>query len=173
MKKQHVPNQIIAIYANDKKGLVGHVLMIFNRSNCPVHQLNVSRTDINDLVLITLEVSFPKSMLLGLLKKVEKIIEVHSAKSFTAKEAWHNFIGHYRIAKDCLEARLFRILQTNGAVISHVFEDSLIIQKIGSEADLNAFYCKLEGPHLMSFAQSALVIPESLKELDTLTMEFQ
>jgi acetolactate synthase-1/3 small subunit len=63
MKKANHPNNqfIFAIHAEDKKGLIGQILIYFNRSSYNVQSMNVSRTDISDLVLITLEAEVPET----------------------------------------------------------------------------------------------------------------
>ena len=67
-------NLIIAIYADDKKGLLGQILVYFNRRNVIVHNLNVSRTDIKPIVLITLEVQLSLNEALMINHKVKSII---------------------------------------------------------------------------------------------------
>jgi acetolactate synthase-1/3 small subunit len=78
MKKASNPfNQFIfAIYAEDKKGLVGQVLIYFNRCSYDVKSMNVSRTDISDLVLITLEAEVPEPAIKPFTERLKKIIEV-------------------------------------------------------------------------------------------------
>ena len=56
MKKASTTNPtIFSIYAEDKKGLVGQVLIYFNRKSYELISLNVARTDISDLVMLTIE----------------------------------------------------------------------------------------------------------------------
>ncbi|WP_100341181.1 hypothetical protein [Mucilaginibacter auburnensis] len=63
MTKHHEPF-IFSIYARDKKGLIGELMVYFNRKNFPLKGINVARTDLSDLVLITIEACLPVPELL-------------------------------------------------------------------------------------------------------------
>jgi acetolactate synthase small subunit len=72
--KRPQPNEndhcIITVYADDKKGLLGQILDMFNRRSYAINSLNVSRTDIREIVLITMEVKLPVKELETLLRKL-------------------------------------------------------------------------------------------------------
>jgi acetolactate synthase small subunit len=169
MKKPQ-PNEnehcIIAVYADDKKGLLGQILNIFNRRSYNVNSLNVSRTDIREIVLITMEVEFPLDKLQGLLLKIEKIIEVYNAIAYLPGELILNKVGFYRVAIQLMSDDLWLLLQKYGAIVSKVFEGSFVIQKTGTDNDLHEFYNHLEGEHLLSFCKSTLIAEKSLVQLD-------
>jgi acetolactate synthase small subunit len=166
--KKTTPTKIIAIYAEDKKGLLGEILMILNRSNYPVHQLNAARTDIDNIVLITLEVTLPDSMLPTIMLRIEKIVEVYKTKGYMGMEAEMIEAGHYLIAKDFVDAPFFALLQKHGAMIAGITADAFVIQKTGTANDLQVFYRALEGPQLINYCKSGLIVTNSLTVLDEL-----
>lgn len=45
---------IFSIYAEDKKGLLGQTLIHFNKKSYEVISLNIARTDISGLVMLTI-----------------------------------------------------------------------------------------------------------------------
>jgi acetolactate synthase-1/3 small subunit len=47
-------------------------------------------------------------------------------------------------------------------------DDSYIIQKIGTESDINLLYNQLDGKHLLSFCRGGLINNHSLIPLDGL-----
>ncbi len=79
--KNQLPT-IFSIYAEDKKGLVGQVLVHFNKKNYEVISLNVARTDISDLVMLTLEAIVPAPDLLPFAERIKKIVEVYAVQTF-------------------------------------------------------------------------------------------
>jgi acetolactate synthase small subunit len=168
--KRTQPNEndhcIIAIYADDKKGLLGQILDILNRRNYTVSSLNVSRTDLREIVLITMEVKLPLNELQNLLRKIEKIIEVHHAIAWLPGELELNKVGFYRVSMRLMGDELWLLLQKYGAVVSKIFEDSLVIQKTGTDNDLNELYNLLDGEYLLSFCKSGLIAEKSLVQLD-------
>ena len=83
MKKANITNQtIFSIYAEDKKGLVGQVLIHFNKRSYDMRSLNVARTDINDLGLLTIRAVVPAVDLLPFVERIKKIVEVYAVSTF-------------------------------------------------------------------------------------------
>jgi acetolactate synthase-1/3 small subunit len=171
MKKPAKPQDqfIFSICAEDKKGLVGQILVYFNRSSYSVHSLNVSRTDISDLVLITLEAEVPQQVLLPFTERLKKIVEVHAVKSYPAGDGLKK-TGFYRLAINALDNKLWLLMTKYGAGLSSVGVESLVICKTGSDKDLAEFYSLLEGPYLMGFCKSGLIVDESLMLFEELSV---
>lgn len=161
------PQTIFAIYAEDKKGLIGQVLIYFNRKSYEVTTLNVSRTDISDLVLITLEATVPECDLLPFTGRLKKIIEVYA---ITTYDNSHNLkkTGFYRMAISALKNDLWQLIDKYGAHLSSMGTDTFVISKTGIDKDLEELYARLEGPHLLGFCKSGLIMEDSLVPFDNL-----
>jgi acetolactate synthase-1/3 small subunit len=159
---------IIAIYADDKKGLLAQILNIFNKRDYQIGCLNVSRTDIQDIILITVEVEIPDREVKTILSKIENIIEVYRALAWGAQTVSLNKIGFYRVSLQLLGDNLWALLQKNGATITKIFDESLMIQKIGNDDSLTDLYNQLDGKHLLGFCKSCLITEQSILQLDQL-----
>lgn len=157
---------IIAICAQDKKGLLGQILVLFNKRSYEVNSLNVSRTDINDLVMITAEATLPINELPLLLARLEKIVEVYRATGYLDGQANLDKVGFFRLSRSIDEPLFWSVLQKYGAVISSLGKNDVVIRKIGSDRDLLELYGKLDGPHLLGFCKSGLIAEESLALLN-------
>lgn len=168
MKKQPTTSTqyVIAIYSEDKKGLLGQVLILFNKMNYEVNGLNVSRTDISDIVLITIEALVPEAGLTTLLRKLEKIVEVYKANAFMPGETGLEKVGFFRLSKEIFSASFWALVQKYGAVVSSISEDALVIRKFGSDRNLQEFYGQLDGPYLLGFCKSGLIAEESLLSME-------
>jgi acetolactate synthase-1/3 small subunit len=172
MKKANHPSNlqnqfIFAIYAEDKKGLIGQVLIYFNRCSYDVKSMNVSRTDISDLVLITLEAEVPESALKPFTEKLKKIIEVYAITTYPAGEGLKK-TGFYRLSIEALNKTLWNLMAKYGAALSSMGDNSLVICKTGMDKDLSELYSLLEGPHLLGFCKSGLIVEESLVTFELL-----
>ena len=167
MKKPNIitPTTIFAIYAEDKKGLIGQVMIYFNRKSYEVSTLNVSRTDVSDLVLITLEASVPQNELLPFTEKLKEIIEVYAVQTYAdlLKKT-----GFYRMTVPALNNQLWQLLNKHGANLCSLGKDTFVINKTGSDKDLAELYAKLEGPHLLGFCKSGLIMDDSLVPFEEL-----
>lgn len=161
MKKSKHQPYIFSVYAEDKKGLIGQLMIYFNRKDYPVESINVARTDISDLVLITIEAALPGSELLPFAHRLEKIIEVYSVQHQAAGGGLKK-VGFYRLQRSALNDSLWMLMQKYGASLSTIGEKSLVISKTGSDNDLLELYTQLEGPELIGFCKSALVADDAL-----------
>lgn len=83
MKKQTTQLTIFSIYAADRKGIVGQVLIHFNNKRYDVVSLNVARTDISDVVLLTLEASIPADALGPFIERLKRIVEVYRVRTYS------------------------------------------------------------------------------------------
>lgn len=156
--KNQLPT-IFSIYAEDRKGLVGQILAYFNKRSYEVISLNVARTDISNLVMLTLEAEVPCGDLLPFVERLKKIVEVYAVQTFgdTLKKT-----GFYRLNSAALNANLWTLIGKYGAQLSSMGELSFVVSKTGSDADLSELYGRLEGPHLLGFCKSGLIVEESL-----------
>lgn len=159
MKKATSKPTIFSIYAEDKKGLVGQVLIHFNKKSYDVQSLNVARTDISDLVMLTIEAVVPADELRPFTERLKKIIEVYTITTYA--DALKK-TGFYRLASASLNNELWLLLGKYGAVLSSMGESTFVIAKTGSDSDLAELYEKLEGPYLLGFCKSGLIMEESL-----------
>jgi acetolactate synthase-1/3 small subunit len=166
MKKATVTNPtIFSIYAEDKKGLVGQVLIHFNKKSYELISLNVARTDISDLVMLTIEAVIPLVDLPPFTERLKKIIEVYAVQ--TSGEALKK-TGFYRLASPALNNELWLLMGKYGAQLSSMDEKTFVVSKTGCDHDLAELYGKLEGPYLLGFCKSGLIMEESLVPFEEL-----
>lgn len=166
MKKASTTNPtIFSIYAEDKKGIVGQVLIYFNRKSYNIISLNVARTDISDLVMLTIEAVVPDRDLLPFTERLKKIIEVYAITTYADNL---NKTGFYRLESVALNNSLWSLIGKYGAHLSSMGEGTFVISKTGSDAHLEELYGHLEGPHLLGFCKSGLIVEESLVPFEKL-----
>jgi len=169
MKKQSKATSqfIFTVYARDKRGLIGQLMVFFNRRYYEVHSLNVARTDISDLVMITIEVTLSAQEVVTLQEKLKKIIEVYSVR-VTSGNVGLKKTGFYRLSTEGLDEPLWQLIQKYGATLSSTDKDSLVISKTGQDKDLAELYSLLDGPSLLGFCKSALIVESSLMPFEEL-----
>jgi acetolactate synthase small subunit len=166
MKKANaVKPTIFSIYAEDKKGLLGQILIHFNKRSYEVISLNVARTDISDLVMLTIEAVLPLNELPAFVERLKKIIEVYAVH--TSQESLRK-TSFYRLATRALNGELLLLIGKYGAALSSMGDKTFVIAKTGSDNDLAELYGKLEGPHLLGFCKSGLIAEESLLPFEEL-----
>lgn len=157
---------IISILSDDKKGLLGQITSVFNKKNYEIESLNLSRTDVRTIVLITIEAILPETEVQHTLHRIEKFIEVYSADAHCAVENSLRKVGFFRVSKEIMTSSTWSAIQKYGAGITGVFEDSLFLEKTGSDADIQELYNKLDGVHLLSFCKTGLILEKSMTRLE-------
>lgn len=169
MKKPNAqnPSTIFSIYAEDKKGLLGQLLIYFNRKGYTVHSLNAARTDISDLVLITIEADVPAAELPPFTERLKKVIEVYAVHSLCLQGGL-NKLAFFRLALPVMASAQWQAILQYGATISSITGDTLVITKAGSDDLLSKLYAALEGPYLQAFCKSPLIVEENLVPFDAL-----
>jgi len=165
MKKATNQPTIFSIYAEDKKGLVGQVLVHFNKRSYEVISLNVARTDISDLLLLTIEAVVPADDLRPFTGRLKKIVEVYAIQTYAdcLKKT-----GFFRLNALALNSELWLMIGKYGAFISAMGKTTFVVSKTGTDNDLDELYGKLEGPHLLGFCKSGLIVEESLVPFEEL-----
>ncbi|MGN6639025.1 MAG: hypothetical protein ACTHJ8_08955 [Mucilaginibacter sp.] len=169
MKKQakHNNQMIFCIYAADRKGLLGLLLIHFNRRYYDVNSLNVSRTDVSDMIMVTIEAAVPADEATILAEKLKKIIGVYSVVVYPSSTELKK-AGFYRLSAEAQNNSFWHTIQRHGAILSFMGEGYMIVQKIGSDDDLDKLYSLLEGPHLTGFCRTALIVEQSLKPIEAI-----
>lgn len=159
---------IISILSEDKKGLLNQITSVFNKKNYEIESLCVARTDIRNIVMITVEALLPSTDLQNTLFKLERFIEVYRADAHCAKAHSLRKVAFFRVSKEIMTSHSWSLIQKYGASITGVFEDSLLLEKTGTDADIQELYNKLDGSHLLSFCKTTLVLEESMSTMEGL-----
>lgn len=153
---------IILIVSDDKKGLLNQITAIFNRRNFDIESLNIARTDVSNIILLTIEVLLPVLELNTTLRKIEKIIEVYKVLSFSDKEAMLRKVSFFRVSTDILSDSILSAFTRYNVNITRIVENSLILEKWGSDEEISELYTILNGEYLLSFCKSSLVLDKGL-----------
>jgi acetolactate synthase small subunit len=132
-----------------------------------VQELVVSRTDAKEVVLISLQVLLPEGMLTNVINKLEKIIEVYRASGRLLADAGRK-IGLFRLSAEIFSTETLLLLQDCGAHIVDQQVGFFVVQKSGSERELEKLHRRLEGKHLLGYFSAGLPDSFQLCGIDSL-----
>lgn len=158
MKKQY----ILTLKADDRPGLLHLVTGMFNRRLIAIKSLTAAKTDISDIVLITIELSVSEKALTPLLFKLDNIIEVFAVEARPAENVLTLRSAFFRMAKAFLETPAVSVLSKHQAQILNIYPDAVLIGKSGSDAEIRNLYAALDGPHLQGFSQTGMIADSKL-----------
>jgi acetolactate synthase small subunit len=155
-------NYLLTLKAEDRPGLLHLVTGIPNKKQIPIISLNAAPTDIHDIVLITMEIEASEKALTPLLFKLENIVEVFEVEAIESVKASCLRAAYFRLDKAALDGPLKPALQKHGAVIANLYPDAILVSKFGSDMAIRTLYNELEGPHLLGFSQTGLIVDSAL-----------
>ncbi|HEU5051536.1 MAG TPA: hypothetical protein VFT78_00420 [Hanamia sp.] len=148
---------IITIISDDKRGLLNQFISIFNKRGFEIEGLNFSRTDQDDIVIITFELLLPVEEVATTLHKIEKIIEVYKVFATKEKECPLRKCSFFKVNKTFLSDTGRKLLIKHAAEITQVNNDSVVIEKLGTDNEINNLYRDLEEEYLVSYCKTTLV----------------
>ena len=153
---------IITIVSDNKKGLLNQITAIFNKRNFAINSISISTTNVANIILITLEALLHHDELKTTLNKIEKIIEVYKVLSFAGNEARLRMASLFKVSIEILNNDTLAIFKKYNVRITHINEDSLILEKLGSEEEITELSNLLDSPHLLSFCKTTLPFEKGL-----------
>jgi acetolactate synthase small subunit len=157
---------VLTIKAEDKPGLLHHITGMINRKRIDIESLSAAKTDIQLIVLITIELKVSEIALAQLALKLENIVEVFGVEATKASKAVCLRAAYFKMAKSFLESPQQAVLQKYGAVIVNIYPESILVAKYGSDLVIRELYNQLDGPHLMGFIQAGLISDTKLIDND-------
>jgi acetolactate synthase small subunit len=159
---------VFNIIAEDKKGLLNQIIAIFNKRNFEIDHLNFSRIDEPKVVVITFEIKLPVEELHTTLHKIEKIIEVYRVFAVKCENLPLRKSSFFRVSKKLLNELGLEVLKKFRAEITYTGEDSIVIEKCGSDQEITDLYEVLKDNFLISYCKSALICEKVLVDFHRL-----
>jgi acetolactate synthase small subunit len=157
---------VLTIKADDRPGLIHLVTGMINRRLIEIESLSAAKTDISSIVIITMELNISDKALTPLMLKLENIIEVYAVEAVKGRQAICQRSAYFKMAKAFLETPQAVALQKYGGAIVKLYPDAVLVSKCGCDADIRNLYNQLEGPHLLGYSQTGLIIDSKLIDSD-------
>jgi len=150
-------NYLINILSEDRKGLVSIITGMLNRKGIAIECISAAKTDVYNIVLITIEVITDAAELKMMAHKFRNIVEVSQVTTRLMQQSAYHKVALYSVEKMAYTSVMYNHLQKYGAVILGYDKDKLIIQKTGRDEHILALYNLLDGEHLTGFSKSVAI----------------
>ena len=161
--------KLFSLSCEDQPNMLSRILQHFSRPGYKLHTVAQSRTDISDILLISLEVVIPGVMVDPMVKKLHRIVGVLDVTvSFGA------LLGTaiFRLLPSSFQPDLCGMLNSFQARILAVQEDGhLLVHQLGKDKEIQQLYDKLDGPALVGFCKSPIAISQPLNWAEVKTNE--
>lgn len=155
-------NYLLTIKAGDRPGLLHLLTGVLNRKLIPVASISAAPTDIQGIVLVTMEVAASEKALQPLLSKIENLIEVFAVETLSLEKAVTIRSAFFLLDKRVLASPQALAISKLGGEIVNLHPDTIIVSKSGSDAVIRQLYDALDGPFLLGFSQTGLIADSAL-----------
>jgi acetolactate synthase small subunit len=157
MKKEALTTKLFSLSCQDEDGILSRIIQTFSRPNYPIVTLSQARTDVREVVLITLEVRIPAAKVDHMVLRLEKIIGVLEVTcSFGAIMQY----AVYRLSS--CTAETLNVLRGHQAQTITQHQDHWLSQQSAHPSDIQRLYNELGGPALVGFSQLPIAISQPL-----------
>jgi acetolactate synthase small subunit len=157
MKKEALTTKLFSLSCQDQDGILSRIIQTFSRPNYSIVTLSQARTDVREVVLITLELRIPAAKVDHMVLRLEKIIGVLEVTvSFGA------IMQHAVYCLSSCNGTALDILRRHQAQTITQHQDHWLIQQTAHPSDIQRLYNELDGPSLVGFSQLPIAISQPL-----------
>ncbi len=149
----------ITVFSENIPGLLQRVTAIFTRRKINIESLTVSETELHDISRYTIVVFTDDEMGRKLVDQIRRIIEVREAYGNRDDALLAREIAILRVAfdEDATANEVRELAQKQGARIAHISDDSMLLEVIGYEGDIDKMLQSLKAYNITEFIRSGRV----------------
>ena len=169
-------NYTIAIYTENRFGLLNHITIVFTRRRVNIESLTVSASEIEGVHRYSIVVNTTKDMAVKLVKQIEKIVEVLKAFVLEEEETIHQEIALYKVSTATIPdgQSVEKVIRDNHARILTVEPEYMVVEKTGHKSETQALLEKLETFGVLQFVRSGRVaISKPRMELSSFLKDYE
>jgi acetolactate synthase small subunit len=152
MKKKNMTSKLFTLNCKNQRDLLPDIISTMYQLGLEIETISQSRTDIPEIVLITIEVAMPGILIDNTLLNLKKIADVLDV-TITFGSVLNAAL--FKISFDTNE-NIWEILHRYNVRCVSMENNTLLIHQIAKEGDIQRLYNALEGPGLISFSQLPL-----------------
>lgn len=145
-------SKLFNLNCKNQNDLLPKIISTMHQLGLAIETISQSRTDIPEIVLITIEVAMPGILIDNTILNLKKIPDVYDV-TITFGSVLNAAL--FKVSFDTNENILEILHRYNVRCIS-IENNTLLIHQIGKENDIQRLYNALEGPGLLSFSQLPL-----------------
>lgn len=149
----------LAIFTEDKIGLLNRITGIFTRRHISIDSLTVSETELNGVFRFNITVKTTFEAAYKVAGQLEKLIEVIRAQVHEVDNTIYQEIALYKVpTKELTNSdKIEKIVRTHSARILFVGPDVMVIEKTGHKEETQQLFNELEPFGLLEFVRSGRI----------------
>lgn len=149
----------ISAFTENSPGVLHRITVLFTRRKLNIESLTVSETEIHNISRFTIVVRTTREIAGKIVPQIRRIIEVRNAYASEDSDLVFKEVALFRVTTPTPEIRnnLEAVTHRQAADIIFADEDSVIIQRAGSEDEVRSLYHMLEPFGIREFVRSGRI----------------
>jgi acetolactate synthase I/III small subunit len=149
----------LSIFTENSPGVLHRITTIFTRRKLNIESLTVSETERKGVSRFTICVLGDIDTINKVLKQINRIIEVCNVSVHQNNQLLYKEIALFRVKTHSPEQRskIEELARSYGAITVNSTQEALVIEKTGTEEDVNSLYLLLEPYEIKEFVRSGRV----------------
>lgn len=149
----------LTIYTENQVGLINKIAIMFSRRKISLESLNTSPSEIENIYRFTLVVIESETVIMNLVRQIEKLIDVLKVFYNTNDEIIWQQIALYKVPTPVImkDVKVERLLREYGAKAVVIREDYTVFEATGQDAEINNLLTELDKYGLIEFVRSSRI----------------
>jgi len=158
-RRRPATSNTISLYVRDEPGVLVRVAMVFSRRGYNIESLVVSPAAQTGFSRMTITCSGDESILVQMIKQLDKLVDVVSAVDHTHDDVYETEIALIKLCCES-EARseILQIAEHFGAKVVDYGRDSVMLRVYGSSEKLDAMRSLLEEYEIAEIVRSGKIL---------------
>ena len=149
----------IALFVNNKPGVLVRVALVFSRRGYNIESLVVSPTIDGDFSRMTITCSGDPATLEQIIKQLAKLIDVVHATDHTGGDAYETEIALVKLRAGLHErTEILQVAENFGAKVTDYGQESLMLRVYGDSEKLDAFIALLRPYGMRELVRSGRIL---------------
>lgn len=151
--------QTISIFTENNPGVLHRITVIFTRRKINIESLTVSETETKGISRFTICSHGDDETIAKLVKQIARIVEVRNISVRPNDELIYKEIALFRVSTNGAEQRskVEELSRRYGASMVNTTAELLVLEKTGSEEEVNSLYLLLEPYGIKEFVRSGRI----------------
>lgn len=148
-----------SIFSENSPGVLHRITTLFTRRKINIESLTVSHTEVEGISRFTIVVCLPLELADKIARQLRRIIEVMEVQLSDNKDLIYKEIAFFRVAapNDKARQQIAHHVLRHGAAIVSIDPEALVIEKTGSEEEIQQLFASFGNVAVKEFVRSGRI----------------
>ena len=148
-----------SVFSENSPGVLQRITALFTRRKLNIESLTVSHTEVDGMSRFTIVLAIPLETAAKVAGQLRRIVEVHHVEVHANDALIYKEIAFFRVATPDAAARQYiaHAAVRHGASVVSIDPEALVIEKTGTEDEIERLYHAFKPLRIMEFIRSGRI----------------